>query len=218
MTSSTHPTRAPRGSAAAGPTRLPRLFCLVSDADDLGLLPVLVAAGVDGVQVRAKHATTRELVALTRAVQAALAPAPARVPLVVDDRLDVALATGADGVHLGADDLAVADARRLAPGLLIGATCRCRPDVERAARDGADYAGLGPVRATTSKAGLPAPLGVEAVTASAGVLPLIAIGGIDAPTARAVRAAGAHGVAVIGSIWHPPDPVAAAKELVTAVG
>ena len=75
-----------------------------------------------------------------------------------------------------------------------------------------------PVFATTSKAGLPAPLGPEAIGSATGALPLIAIGGIDAAGARQCRDAGAHGVAVIGSIWRHPDPVAAAKELVTAVG
>ncbi|TWG94635.1 thiamine-phosphate pyrophosphorylase [Nocardioides sp. J9] len=193
----------------------PRLHCLVSDRDDHALLPVLAEAGVDGFQVRAKELGTRDLVALTRAVVAAVRPHGALV--VVDDRVDVALAAGADGVHLGADDLAVADARGLAPRLLVGATCRTRTDVEAARADGADYAGLGPVFATTSKPGLPAPLGAGAVADATGVLPIIAIGGIDADGASAVRASGAHGVAVIGAIWRHRDPVAAAKELVAAV-
>lgn len=193
-----------------------RLFCLVSERDDHTLLPALAEAGVDGFQVRAKDLTTRGLVALTTAVLDAVRPRGARV--LVDDRLDVALAAGADGVHLGADDLAVADARRIAPGLVIGATCRDRASVLVAAEAGADYAGFGPLFPTGSKAGLPAPLGVAAVREAAGVLPLVAIGGIDAATAAEARAAGAHGVAVIGAIWRQPDPVAAAKELVTAVG
>lgn len=192
-----------------------RLFCLVSETDDLSLLSALADAGIDGFQVRAKALTTRDLVALTRAVLDAVAPYDAQV--IVDDRVDVALAAGAHGVHLGADDLAVADARRLAPDLLVGATCRSRAAVEAAAADGADYAGFGPVFATDSKAGLPAPVGPDALTSAAGVLPLIAIGGIGATTAGTVRAAGAHGIAVIGAIWRHPDPVSAAKELVTAV-
>lgn len=199
----------------AVPLEVPRLFCLVSDTDDRTLLPALAAAGVDGFQVRAKAMSTRDLVALARAVVTAVRPYGARV--VVNDRLDVALAAGADGVHLGADDLAVADARRLAPHLMVGATCRDRAGAEAAAADGADYAGFGPLLATTSKAGLPAPLGVDAVASATGVLPLVAIGGLTAPTAAGARAAGAHGVAVIGAIWRHPDPVAAAKELVQAV-
>jgi thiamine-phosphate pyrophosphorylase len=195
---------------------LARLFCLVSAPDDLDLLEDLARAGVGGFQVRDKDATTRELVALTRLVLGAVRPAGATV--IVDDRLDVALATGADGVHLGAEDLSVADARRIAPHLVIGATCRDAEAVERAAADGATYAGFGPVFATASKVGLPAPLGVDAIRGAGGVLPLVAIGGVDATGARQCRDAGAHGVAVIGSIWRHPDPVAAAKELVTAVG
>lgn len=193
----------------------PRIFCLVSERDDLGLLPALADAGVDGFQVRAKGLSTRALVETTTTVLRAVAPFPATV--VVNDRLDVALAAQAHGVHLGADDLAVRDARRLAPHVLIGATCRNRHDAEAAATAGADYAGFGPVFATTSKAGLPEPVGPAAITDAAGVLPLIAIGGVDAGTASTVRAAGAHGVAVIGAIWRQPDPVQAAKELVTAV-
>lgn len=198
------------------PHRVPTLFCLVSDREDLALLPALAEAGVAGFQVRAKEVSTRRLVALTRAVLAVLAHRDACV--VVDDRIDVALAAGAHGVHLGADDLAVADARRIAPTLLVGATCRSRADVERAARDGAAYAGLGPVFATDSKPGLPAPLGVAAVRAAAGVLPLVAIGGVTAERVADLRAAGAHGAAVIGGIWRQPDPVTAAKELVARLG
>jgi thiamine-phosphate pyrophosphorylase len=177
------------------------------------LLPALAAAGVDGFQVRDKRASTRELLALTHAVRVAVGPAV----VTVDDRLDIALAAGADGVHLGAEDLPVRDARRLAPHLLIGATCRTAAAVRAARDEGADYAGFGPVFATGSKTGLPDPLGVAAVGEVAGVLPLVAIGGIDAAGAAQVRAAGAHGVALIGAIWRRPDPVVAAKELVAAV-
>jgi thiamine-phosphate pyrophosphorylase len=195
-------------------TVLPRLFCLVSGSDQLALLPALAEAGVDGFQVRDKSATTRALIELTVQVRALVGGAC----VVVDDRVDVAIAAGADGVHLGADDLPVEVARRLAPDLVIGATCRCRTDVVAARAAGADYAGLGPIRASGSKAGLPAPLGLDAVAGAADAgLPLVAIGGIDAATAAGARAAGAHGVAVIGSIWREPDPVQAAKELVAAV-
>lgn len=195
---------------------LPRIFCLVSSTDDLSLLPDLAEAGIDGFQVRDKDATTRELVELTHVVQAAVRPAGAVV--VVDDRLDVALATGADGVHLGAEDLPVELATRVAPHLVVGATCRDRAAVERAAAAGATYAGFGPVFATSSKAGLPDPLGPAAVTAASGVLPLVAIGGISAGRVTAVLDAGAHGVAALGAIWREPDPVRAAKELVRELG
>lgn len=194
---------------------VPRLTCLVSDRDDLALLPALADAGVDGFQVRAKELDGRSLMALTERVIGAVRGAGAVV--TVNDRLDVALAAGADGVHLGSADLAVAAARRIAPDLLIGATCRSRADVERAASEGASYAGFGPVFVTASKDGLPSPLGIGAIGPAAGVLPLVAIGGVDGGSARSVVDAGAHGVAVIGAIWRHPDPVGAAKELVAAV-
>ncbi len=193
---------------------IPRIFCLVDPTDDLGLVPALSDLGL-GFQVRAKGLRDRDLIALTEAVIAVARPRGAIV--VVNDRLDVALATSADGVHLGQHDLPVADARRIAPGLLIGATCRDRHEVEHAAADGADYAGFGPVFASASKGNLPDPVGIDAVRAAVGILPLVAIGGIDASTAGAVRSAGAHAVAVIGAIWRQPDPLAAAEELVEAV-
>lgn len=196
--------------------RVPRLTCLVSERDDLSLLPALADAGVDGFQVRAKSLDGRALTALVERVVGAVRPAGAMV--LVNDRLDVALAAGADGVHLGRVDVPVAAARRIAPDLVVGATCRTRAEVESAARDRASYAGFGPVFATASKEGLPDPLGPAAVSAAAGVLPLIAIGGIDAARVAAVVAAGAHGVAVIGGIWRQPDPVSAAKELASQLG
>lgn len=194
---------------------IPRVFCLVSATDDLALLPDLAAAGVDGFQVRDKSLPTGALLDLVSRVLDAVKPHGATV--FVNDRLDAALAAGADGVHLGAEDLPVAAARRIAPALAVGATCRSADAVRQAARDGAVYAGFGPLYATSSKAGLPAPLGVEALAAATGHLPLVGIGGIDAPRARAVRRAGGHGVAVIGSIWRHPDPLTAAKDLVNAV-
>lgn len=190
---------------------VPRFHLLVDSHHDLALLPRLAEAGVDGFQVRAKSLADGELLAFTERIIALVRPLGARV--IVNDRVDIALAAGADGVHLGAHDLPVAHARRIAPDLLIGGTCRNRT-AARAARDaGADYAGFGPVFATSSKDGLPPALGVRAISAAAGPLPLVAIGGIDPTTAAAVRLAGAHGVAVIGSVWNSPDPIAAAKDL-----
>lgn len=194
---------------------LPRLFCLVGPGDDLSLLGDLADAGVDGFQVRAKGCSDRELLALSALVLRSVRPSGALV--VVNDRLDIALAVGADGVHLGAGDLPVSTARRLAPDLVVGATCRDRRMVEQAAADGATYAGFGPVFASSSKTGLPGPRGLTALAECVGVLPLVGIGGIDATTAGAVRGAGAHGAAVIAGLWRQPDPLAAARDLVAAV-
>ncbi|MDN5893893.1 MAG: thiamine phosphate synthase [Nocardioides sp.] len=194
---------------------LSRVFCLVSATDDLSLLPGLAACGVDGFQVREKSAGTRELIELVRRVIDDVRPHGALV--VVNDRLDVALTARADGVHLGSEDLPVAEARRVAPDLVVGATCRSPEEARRAADAGASYAGCGPLFATASKDSLPDPLGIDALAAATGHLPLVGIGGLDAGRARSARAVGAHGVAVIGSIWRHPDPLVAAKELVDAV-
>lgn len=194
---------------------VPRLTCLVAPADDLTLLPELAAAGVDGFQVRAPGLDTADLLALTATVLDAVRPSDAQV--LVNDRVDVALAAGAHGAHLGARDLPVAHARRIAPDLVLGATCRNRGAVLAARDAGADYAGFGPIHATTSKTGLPYPLGVAALAEARGVLPLVAIGGITAANAGAAVRAGAHGVAVIGGLWRQPVPLSAAKELVAAV-
>lgn len=202
---------------------LPRLFCLVGPHDDLSVLPDLARLGVTGFQVRAKHwsAPVADRVALRLARDVVAAVRPHGAMVVVDDRVDVALAAGADGVHLGALDLPVAEVRqlasRVAPDLVVGATCRDADDVRRARAEGADYAGIGPVFDTLSKPGLPASLGLDAISAATGALPLLAIGGIDADRARLARAAGAHGVAVIGALWRQPDPLLAARELLDAV-
>jgi thiamine-phosphate pyrophosphorylase len=182
---------------------------LVDATRDLAMLPALADAGVDGFQVRAKGLTDAALLALTGRVIDAVTG----TPVVVNDRVDIALAAGAHGVHLGADDLPVAEARRLGPDLLIGGTCRSRQAAIAARDAGADYAGFGPISATTSKTGLPQPLGVAALEAASDVLPLIAIGGITPESADAVRAAGAHGIAVIGAIWESRDPVHAVSRL-----
>jgi thiamine-phosphate pyrophosphorylase len=195
---------------------IPHLFCLVDHTDDLSLLPALAEAGVDGFQVRAKSLDGDALLAFARSVVGALAAYD--VSVVVNDRVDVALASGADGVHLGRDDQPVTEARALAPHLLIGATCRSREHATQARADGADYAGFGPVFASASKPGLPAPLGPAAISEAVGELPLVAIGGISAENAGEVVAAGAHGVAVIGGIWREPDPLGAAKALRSSFG
>lgn len=193
---------------------IPR-FHLITPVGPTAALVDLVLAGVDAIQVRDKGADDRTVVAFAAAVVAAVRPLGARV--LVNDRVDLALASGADGVHLGAGDLPAGLARRLAPGLLLGATCRSRADAERAAADGADYVGVGPVFATTSKAGLPDPLGPTGLASVAGVLPVIAIGGVSADLVASCLAAGAHGVAVLGAVAQAPDPPRTAKEIAAAL-
>lgn len=198
----------------------PRIQC-ITDARTTGhrtldLLEAVCREGIDAIQVRAKHLTDRELLALTLDVITRVRPLGASI--LVNDRLDIALAAGADGVHLGLDDLPVDRARELAPaGFLIGATCRTAAHAVQAREAGADYAGVGPVHRSTSKAGLPDPVGLGTLAECAAVLPVIAIGGIDAGRVPDVMAAGAHGVAVVAALSRADDPGRAARDLVSAV-
>lgn len=188
---------------------VPRLMVLVDETNDLELLPALVEAGVDAFQVRAKRLNDAGLLDLTRRVLAFAGT----TTVVVNDRIDIALLAGASGVHLGVNDLPIAEARRLAPGMLIGGTCRTAASALAARTAGADYVGFGPIYATRSKNGLPDPLGPSAIGDAAEFLPIVGIGGINGENSAAVYAAGAHGVAVISSVWDAPDPVAAAREI-----
>lgn len=178
-----------------------------------------VAAGVHTVQVRvAKTSTDREALAVARQVSATCRENG--VTCLVNDRVDVALAADADGVHLGADDLPVAVARRiLGDHALIGATARDPLTARRAQDDGADYLGVGPFRATRTKDGLPAPIGFAGVSAVAAAveIPVLAVGGIVAGDLPGLLSAGAHGAAVITAVSRAADPAAALAELVTAL-
>ncbi|MEU0079645.1 thiamine phosphate synthase [Micromonospora tulbaghiae] len=180
-------------------------------------LPVAGAELV--VQVRVEDdATDREAYELACRVTEACRPYGARC--LVNDRLHVALAVDAAGGHVGADDLPVAAARRvLGPDAVLGATAR-EPVGARAAVDaGASYLGVGPCHATTTKSGLPDPIGpdgIRAVAEAVGV-PVIAIGGVTAATVPALRAAGAYGVAVVGALSLAADPAHATAELLRAL-
>ena len=191
---------------------------VVSDARDgrdaLGVVAAAVAAGAPVVQVRAKDCTDRVLHDFARRVVELCTPRG--VTCIVNDRVDVALAVGAAGTHLGAEDLPIAAVRRVAgPRHLIGGTAR---DPERAAAlvaEGADYLGVGPGYRTVTKPGLPAPLGPEVIgaVASAVHVPVIAIGGITAQHVPELVAAGAHGVAVVTAISDAADPIEATRTL-----
>jgi thiamine-phosphate pyrophosphorylase len=139
---------------------------------------------------------------------------------LVNDRADVALAVEADGVHVGAEDLPLAIVRRVVgPDLLVGGTARDPVTAQRLVDEGASYLGVGPTFATTSKPGLPDPIGVEGVRAVAAAVdvPVIAIAGVSAQRVDEVMAAGAWGVAVIGAIADAPDPHSATHEMMLAV-
>ena len=167
-----------------------------------------VRGGVTSVQLRLKRTDPRALVRLARELVAAVP-----VPVLINDRLDVALAAGAAGVHLGPDDLPVALARRVAPsGFLIGASVG--GVAELASGQGADYWGVGPWRTSATKPDAGDPLGAEGfrrVVAQAGGIPCIAIGGVGPEDVGLVVGAGGAGVAVVSGIFGQPDVEAAAR-------
>ena len=185
-----------------------------------GVLAVVEAAvrgGVRVVQLREKTLPTRAFVERARALKALLAPRG--VPLIVNDRLDVALASGADGVHLGQDDLSPEDVRRWLPHALVGLSIERAEQLAEAERLPVDYYGASPVFATTTKTDTAAALGLEGLRALRArcTRPLVAIGGIDAHNAAAVMAAGADGLAVVSALCAAPDPEAAARRLCAAM-
>jgi thiamine-phosphate pyrophosphorylase len=176
-----------------------------------------VAGGVSAVQLRAKQASGRELMALATELRDVLAGTG--VPLLVNDRLDIALASGAHGVHLGQGDLEVQHARRLAgPGFLIGTSVSRSEEISavHALPSGTvDYLGIGPVFPTATKPDARAALGLDALAAlrASTPLPCVGIGGIDAHNAPSVWATGVDGLAVVSAICDAPDPGAAAARL-----
>jgi thiamine-phosphate pyrophosphorylase len=182
-----------------------------------------VTGGATILQYRDKHAATGTMVATTRALMAAIAGCG--VLLVVNDRVDVALAGGADGVHVGQDDMAVADARRLlGPAAIIGLSLNSVAEADAAELPALDYVVGQCAFATASKADAPPPIGVAGIAEIAAAVrrrdtavPVGAISGITAENAASVVAAGIDGVAVISSVGAAPDPTAATRALRRAV-
>jgi thiamine-phosphate pyrophosphorylase len=173
-----------------------------------------VIGGATMIQLRLKEESARSLVEVARTIQA-MVP---EVPLVVNDRADVALAAGAAGVHVGVDDLAPALLRRIVPpGFIIGASVGSADEVSRAA--GADYVGIGPVYSTGSKSDAGMAIGPDGFTELARrcALPAVAIGGITSERVADVMAAGASGVAVISALFGASDPTLAARALRSAL-
>jgi thiamine-phosphate pyrophosphorylase len=187
---------------------------------DLAELARLCAqGGATLIQLRDKLSETRAMVATARAIKKALAPFG--VPFVVNDRIDVALAAAADGVHLGQDDMAIEDARRLlGRGAIVGLSVKTVAQADAAPVELIDYVGSGGVYVTASKQQKNAPIGpaglkrvIEALHRRSPKLPVCGIAGIDATNAAAVIGAGADGVAVISALSLAPDPAAAARTL-----
>jgi thiamine-phosphate pyrophosphorylase len=186
--------------------------------DALAVVAAAAAAGAPVVQVRAKGCTDRALYDFAcRVVEVCTGHDTA---CIVNDRVDIALAAGAAGTHLGADDLPIAAVRRIAgPRHVIGGTARdprCAADLAAA---GADYIGVGPTYPTSTKDGLPAPLGPAGVGSVAGAVavPVVAVGGVTAERIPELTAVGVHGVAVVTAVSKAADPAAATLILLQAL-
>ncbi|MGC1446852.1 MAG: thiamine phosphate synthase [Xanthobacteraceae bacterium] len=183
------------------------------------LARLCVQGGATLVQLRDKHGDTGAMVEKARAIKQALAPFGAA--FVVNDRVDVALAAGADGVHIGPEDMAVADARRLlGPHAIIGLSIKSVAEAEAAPIELIDYVGSGGVYTTLSKEQKTPPIGPQGLARIIAVLkrrkakmPVCGIAGVDVSNAAEVIAAGADGIAVISALSLVPDPAAAARTL-----
>lgn len=201
-----------------------RLYALLDPRQaggrDLAELARLVAeGGATLVQLRDKSGATRQMIEQARRIKAVLTPFG--VPFVVNDRADVAAAAGADGVHIGWDDIVAADARRLlGKNAIIGMSVKTRAQAQNAPVDLLQYVCIGGVFATQSKDNPDPPIGVKGFAELAGLIrgrapgiPVGAIAGIDARNAAAVVESGADGVAVISALSLAPDPKEAARNL-----
>jgi thiamine-phosphate pyrophosphorylase len=216
-----HPTSRPMSSPTSPPTSSPmstvgRLHVLV---DSVSLAEAALEGGAPTLQVRVKLGPDRRRFDTVAAIAERCRSAGATC--LVNDRADFAVAAGADGVHVGADDLPIAAVRRVVgPDAVIGATARHPAAGRQLVEAGATYLGVGPTFASRSKVGLPTPIGLDGVRAVAETVtvPVIAIAGITAARVAEVFAAGAWGVAVIGAVSASDDPRLATRELVRAVG
>lgn len=184
----------------------------------LQIVEAAVRGGVTCVQLREKDCSTREFIEQARAVRDRLQAL--NIPLIINDRLDVALAVKADGVHLGQSDMPLALARSIvADTLIIGISAESLIDAVEAEKGGADYLGVSPIYSTPTKTDTAPPLGLEGLRQirAAVNLPLVGIGGLNRDTAGAVIRGGADGVAVVSAIVAADDPEQAARDLKSAI-
>jgi len=180
----------------------------------LEIVQAAVAGGISVIQLREKDCSTREFVELGRVLAAELKRCS--VPLLINDRVDIALAIGAAGVHIGQSDMPYAAARALlGPAALIGLSVESLADARAAEHLDVAYLGLSPVFATATKTDIKQPLGLQGIRAIRAISrhKLVAIGGIHAGNTREVLAAGADGVAVVSAICAADDPTQATREL-----
>jgi len=184
--------------------------------ETVNVVSAAIRGGVTCVQLRDKTCSTRAFVEEARAIKVLLQKAEPPIPLIINDRVDVAMAIGADGVHLGQTDMGIEDARRLVgKAMIIGISAESVEDAVQAERAGADYLGISPVFATPTKTDTAPPLGLEGIRAirAAVSLPLVGIGGIHQQNVTDVLLAGTDGVAVVSAIVSAPCPRSAAASL-----
>jgi thiamine-phosphate pyrophosphorylase len=198
------------------------LYLVTSQALSAGrttpdIVKAALKAGVSLIQLREKELPLRDFLRLAETVRVLTAEAGAL--LIVNDRLDVALAVEADGVHLGQDDLPIPAARRIAPELIIGASAHSVAEARRAQAEGASYLNIGPLFATQTKTWEGAFLGLDGLRAIAAVatIPFTVMGGIKREHIALLRAAGARTIAVVTAVAAAPDPEEAASDLLAAI-
>jgi thiamine-phosphate pyrophosphorylase len=193
-------------------------LCLVTDrglSNGRPLTDVVgaaIAGGVTMVQLREKDAETREFLEHAQALKALLSPK--KIPLIINDRVDIALAVDAEGVHVGQTDMPVEIVRELAgPGKIIGLSITNETQIRRPEAQAVDYLGIGPLYAQTTKGNASTPLGVEGFRKLRAMSqkPVMAIGGLKPDNSAEVLAAGADGLAVVSGIVSAQDPKAAAQ-------
>jgi thiamine-phosphate pyrophosphorylase len=180
----------------------------------LDIVRAAVSGGVTCVQLREKECSAREFIEEALAVRDFLKERG--VPLIINDRVDVALAVGADGVHLGQTDMPLKTAQKiLGDSMIIGISAESLEDAVEAEKGGADYLGVSPIHATPTKTDTAPPLGLEGLRAirRAVNLPLVGIGGLNLDNAADVIRSGGDGVAVVSAIVSAGDPAGAARNL-----
>jgi thiamine-phosphate pyrophosphorylase len=203
------------------PPSLPRVYLVTDPSAGRDLVAHVAAAlrglprGVVAVQFRSRGTPGRDLLATARALREVVGGAGQL--LLVNDRVDVALAAGADGVHVPSEGIPPGEARRLLGTGVVAVSCHSAADVVRAREGGADFATFGPVFDTPSTRLFGAPVGLDRLREASSLgLPLVGLGGIDTANAAEVLAAGAHGVAAIRAWLEAPDPAAVVREFLAA--
>jgi thiamine-phosphate pyrophosphorylase len=198
---------------------LPRLYGIADGGfgDPVRLGEALFRGGVELVQLRDKTASSRSLLESARAL---VDKAPPRVRIIVNDRVDVAVLSGAHGVHVGQTDLSLPDIRRIAPNLMVGLSTHTAVEVADADALDVDYIAFGPIFATRTKADASPVVGCAALASARKRtrLPIVAIGGIGPQHLKSVISAGADAVAVISAVLAAPDPARAAAEIREKLG